>query len=95
MSLNSIGVREAKINLSKLLKRVKNGEEIIITDREKPVGKLVPVSSKNLSLLARIEKLEEQGLLDPLPKKRRKALPSPLQAPEGITQRYLQEERNG
>jgi prevent-host-death family protein len=95
MSLNSIGVREAKINLSKLLKRVQNGQEVIITDRKKPVGKIVPVSSKNLSLLARIEKLEEQGLLDPLPAKRRKTLPSPLPAPEGITQQYLQEGRNG
>jgi prevent-host-death family protein len=37
-----IGIREAKINLSKLLKNVQKGKEIIITDRGKPVGKIVP-----------------------------------------------------
>ena len=29
----TVGVRDAKINLSKLLKMVRNGSEIILTDR--------------------------------------------------------------
>jgi prevent-host-death family protein len=39
----SIGIRDAKINLSKLIKMVKNGNEVILTDRNRPVGKIVPI----------------------------------------------------
>lgn len=38
----SVGVREAKTNLSKLLQLVSAGEEIVITRRGEEVGRLVP-----------------------------------------------------
>lgn len=38
-----VNVREAKTNLSKLLARVRMGEEIIIARAGKPVARLVPV----------------------------------------------------
>lgn len=94
MPLNSIGIRDAKINLSKLLKRAKSGQDIIITDRGKPVGKIVAISTENLSLGARIKKLEEQGVLGPQTKMKRKLLPPPISAPDAIAQKYLQEDRN-
>lgn len=37
-----VGVREIKNGLSRYLKHVKNGESIIITERNKPVAKIVP-----------------------------------------------------
>ncbi|MFZ5572571.1 MAG: type II toxin-antitoxin system Phd/YefM family antitoxin [Thermodesulfobacteriota bacterium] len=37
-----IGIREAKMHLSRFLQIVKNGGEVILTDRSKPVGKIVP-----------------------------------------------------
>jgi prevent-host-death family protein len=40
------GVREARQNLTDLLDDVKKGREIIITDRGKPVAKLVPVEER-------------------------------------------------
>jgi prevent-host-death family protein len=38
----SVGVHEAKTNLSKLLERVTAGEEIVITRRGEEVARLVP-----------------------------------------------------
>jgi prevent-host-death family protein len=37
-------VHEAKTNLSQLIQRACNGEEVIIARRKKPVVKLVPVA---------------------------------------------------
>jgi prevent-host-death family protein len=39
----SVGVHEAKTNLSRLLERVSAGEEIVITRRGEQVARLVPV----------------------------------------------------
>jgi prevent-host-death family protein len=90
----SIGIREAKINLSKLLKNVQKGEEIIITDRGKPVGKIVPVTQESLSLAERINRLERQGWIEPQKKEKQGPLPSPLPLPDEIAQKYLEEDRN-
>jgi len=38
-----VNVHEAKTHLSKLLERVKGGEEIIIAKAGKPVARLVPI----------------------------------------------------
>jgi len=65
----SIGIRDAKINLSKLLKDVQKGAEIIITDRNKPVGRIVPVSAvEDLPPCRARSKHGERGL-DPICKK--------------------------
>jgi prevent-host-death family protein len=90
----SVGVREAKINLSKLLKRVMQGQEVVITDRGKPVGKVVPIPQEHLPIAERIRRMEEQGLVGPARKGRARRLPPPLPAPKGIAQRFLQEGRD-
>jgi prevent-host-death family protein len=89
-----VGIKEAKMNLSKLLKRVTQGQEVIITDRGKPVGKIVPVPQDHLSLANRIKKVEDQGILAPARKGRTIRLPPPLPAREGIAQKFLQEDRD-
>jgi prevent-host-death family protein len=40
--MRTAGVREARQNLSALLDEVKNGREVVITERGRPVAKLVP-----------------------------------------------------
>ena len=40
--MRTAGVREARQNLSALLDEVKKGREIVITERGRPVAKLVP-----------------------------------------------------
>ena len=43
-SVTNVGVHEAKTNLSKLLRRVATGEEIIILRSGQPIAKLIPLS---------------------------------------------------
>lgn len=88
-----VGIREAKTNLSRLLKEVQKGAEITISDRGILVARLVPITEDSLSIEQRIENLERNGLLDPPPKNVR-LLPPPLPVEEGIVQKYLQEDRD-
>ena len=40
--MRSAGIREVRQNLSALLREVKKGREIVITDRGEPVARLAP-----------------------------------------------------
>lgn len=42
--MTTVGVHEAKTNLSSLLRRVANGEEIVITNDGRPAARLVPIA---------------------------------------------------
>lgn len=57
---NTTGIRELKEQLSTYIRRVKAGETIVITDRGKPVGRLVPYSD---SLAHRLEMMQEVGFI--------------------------------
>ena len=55
-------VSELKARLSEYLNQVKAGMEVLITDRGKPVARLVPISrSKNLK--ESLVSMEKQGLI--------------------------------
>lgn len=43
--MTEVGVHEAKTHLSRLLRRVAAGEEIVITNGGRPAARLVPVNS--------------------------------------------------
>jgi len=47
MTESSVGIRELKANLSKYLQRVKTGQTLIITERGKPIGRIVPESTSD------------------------------------------------
>jgi prevent-host-death family protein len=89
-----IGIRETKVNLSKLLKSVQKGREIIITDRGKPVGKIVPMPVDSLPLAERVHELERQGWIEPRKKKPMKKLLIPIPIPDELAQKFLREDRN-
>ena len=44
MALTSVGVRELRDNLSNYLRRVREGESLVITDRGQPIGELAPAA---------------------------------------------------
>jgi len=91
----NIGIRDAKVNLSKLIKEVQKGAEVIITDRNKPVGRIVPISAeKNLPLAERIASLEREGVIQPVKKKKMRNLPTPLPLPAELAFKMLEEDRN-
>ena len=41
-----VNIHDAKTNLSRLLVRVANGEEVIISRADKPIAKIVPIAGK-------------------------------------------------
>ena len=45
MYMNSVGVGELRQNLSRYLDRVKDGERLVVTDRNRPVAELGPPPS--------------------------------------------------
>ena len=68
-----VTVHEAKTHLSKLLARVREGEEIIIAKGKHPQAKLVPLSNKSVlprqaGTLGPISDEEAEEALRPLPK---------------------------
>ena len=52
----SVNVHEAKTNLSRLLKRVAAGEEIIISKAGKPMAKLSPLSKPQTNRVPGLDK---------------------------------------
>ena len=93
--MKSAAVAELKASLSKYLARVKAGEEILITDRGKPVAKIVPLRRDASSFPGDLLDLERAGLIrlgtGRLPKGFWK-LPRPKD-PHGLTLKALLEER--
>ena len=60
MTEKTVGIRELKARLSEYLRSVKLGETIVITDRGRPVGRIVPAEQP---LETRIEAMVEAGSL--------------------------------
>lgn len=60
MRERTVGVRELKDRLSHYLRAVKSGETIVITDRGKPVGRIIP---QGQTLEQRLEELQRAGLI--------------------------------
>jgi len=94
MHTSQVGIRDAKIHLSKFLKIVKNGGEVVITERGKPVGKIVPYQPADLPLSERLKNLEAKGMVEPVVSKRVIKIHPPIPLPDDIAQKYLSEDRN-
>lgn len=54
------GIRELKSKLSAYMRRVKAGETLVITERGKPIGRIVPISR---SVPDQLELLVQAGLV--------------------------------
>lgn len=66
-----VNIHEAKTHLSKLLARVGNGEEVIISKAGKPIAKLVPIADKTKKRVpgsAKGKVIIEKNFDAPLPK---------------------------
>jgi prevent-host-death family protein len=87
----TIGIREAKAQLSRLVSEAERGTEWIITDRGRPVAKLAPLSDLTAPIEHRLSKLEKWGWIEP-----RAPQKIPVRRPIRIkadAQRALQEDR--
>jgi prevent-host-death family protein len=89
-------VSDLKARLSEYLKRVKGGAEILITDRGKPVARLIPVSRANIKREGLLQ-MEKEGLIKVGSGKLPKdfwSMPRP-EDPNGAVLSALLEERKG
>lgn len=88
------GIREAKARLSELLRDVQAGREWVITERGKPVARLVPASAPRGPLEDRLRRLQEAGVVERRPVSQH-ALPPPLPLAAEFARRILDEDRGG
>jgi prevent-host-death family protein len=58
-----IGLREANIHFTKYIKMVRQGKEVIVTDRGTPIASIRPVLQEKASPEERILEMEKQGIL--------------------------------
>ena len=88
-----IGLREANQQFSKAIKAVKAGEEVILTERGKPVA-VIRLLEKSERGEPSVRHLESAGLLQPASKRRPlpPCFPRPLKGPPLI--QTLREERD-
>ncbi|MFH0813400.1 MAG: type II toxin-antitoxin system prevent-host-death family antitoxin [Pseudomonadota bacterium] len=92
--MTTAAVSELKARLSEYLNKVKAGAEVLITDRGKPVARIVPVR-RSKDVRESLVKMEKQGLIKlgsgRLPKDFW-TMPRP-DDPQGLVLRALLEER--
>jgi prevent-host-death family protein len=55
-------ISELKARLSDYLNQVKSGTEVLVTDRGKPVARIIPISGKRRPRQS-LAKMEKEGLL--------------------------------
>lgn len=61
--MKTAAISALKASLSEYLAGVKAGEEIIVTDRGKPIAKLMPLQSGETETLDELRNLERAGLV--------------------------------
>lgn len=69
--IDTVGIAELRQNLSRHLERVKNGERLVVTDRNRPVATLGPPPAQGSAL----DRLIAEGIVRPAT---RRDLPDPL-----------------
>lgn len=59
--MSQFSVREARNNLSQLLRDVQDGEEVVIASHGRPVARLVAISTTGRDLLAALDAAPRRG----------------------------------
>jgi prevent-host-death family protein len=61
-AMKTAAIANLKARLSDYLNQVKSGTEVLVTDRGKPVARIIPVSGKTRTRGA-LQRMEKQGLI--------------------------------
>ena len=70
-----VGIRELRAGLSRFIKLAQAGEEIVVTDRGRPVARIVPVSGER-----KLDRLIREGVVTPAPRPWRGGPPEPVES---------------
>lgn len=95
--MKATGIAELKAHLSRYLDQVKSGQEVVITERGRPVAKLVPLPTAERRG-ARRARLARDGLLQLGSGRLRASLLKPPRGPlvgRGVLQALLAERGEG
>jgi prevent-host-death family protein len=95
VAIKTVAVSKLKAQLREYLGQVKAGNEVLITDRGKPLARLVPIS-RTRAAGESLARMERQGLIRLSPGKLPKnfwSLPRP-QDPKGLVRKALLVERS-
>ena len=95
--MKTADVSRLKASFSEYLLKIKAGEEIIVTERGKPIAKLVPIARSG-RIPERLHEMEREGLVSvgkgKLPKGFWKS-PRPRDAKGSVLKALLEERENG
>ena len=93
--MRTVNISDLKARLSAHIQRVKDGEEVLICDRNKPVARIVPCRLEDHS--EQEQRLVARGVLAPPLKRRRTAsLPEPPgNISDAVMEQVWREERQG
>ncbi len=89
----STGVRELKNNLSKYLDYVKRGEVVLVTERGRPIARMVKEQPPERSLGETLEPLIAKGLVRIPRRPRRKRIPRAVELPGKLLSDMVIEDR--
>lgn len=94
--MKAVNISDLKARLSAHIQFVKNGEEVLVCDRNKPVARIVPVRIKQQS--EQEQRLIASGVLT-APLKQRSSAKSWPEPPENVSDQVMKElwriERSG
>ena len=65
-----VGVRELRNNLSRYLDRVRDGEEVVVTERGRAIARVLPVGAERA-----LDRLINEGVVTPARRPKRRAAP--------------------
>jgi prevent-host-death family protein len=63
-----VGVRELRDNLSRYLEQVRNGEEVVVTDRGRAIARVLPIGAERA-----LDRLIAEGIVTPASRPKRRA----------------------
>ena len=61
--MKTAAISELKASISEYLSKVRAGEEVLVTDRGKPIAKLIPLDRDETDVPAHLLMLEKAGLV--------------------------------
>lgn len=61
--MKTAAISKLKASLSEYLLKVKAGEEVIVTDRGKPIAKIIPIKRSEMEISPHLLILERAGLV--------------------------------
>ena len=92
--MRTVSVAELAGSLAECLSSAKQGEDVVVTEKGKPVVRMVKAQEPETNVECR-ERLIEQGILAPAKMPMERLSPPPGMAPSGVLEALLDERTRG